>query len=385
MRPLRIAHLLSSFLVGGQERVAHDLAARQRRDGHEVTVLALAAPDGPMAEELARAGVATRALVKRGGFDPTLPARLALFFVRSHIDVVHTHNPQPLIYGAPASRLVGARAIHTKHGANLYGGRQLALIRLAARLVDAYVAVSEVTARVARERREVAEARLRVIENGIDLDRFHPDGAARASARAELRIPPDAWLVGTVGRLSPEKDQALLLRAAAPLLDEKARLVVVGDGAESGALEGLRRTLPAGRFIHLVGARRDVPRLLAALDAFALPSRSEGLPLVIPEAMATGLPVVATAVGGVPSVIDQGATGFLVPPGDEPALRERLAVLRADRALGRVLGARGRTVALERYSAERMARDYLALYQAALRPARERVLHSGAHRREGSS
>src|SRR5262249_25076110 len=117
---------------------------------------------------------------------------------------------------------------------------------------------------------------------------------------------------------------------------------------------------------HFVGAQENVPRLLCAMDVFALTSRTEGLPLVIPEAMASGLPVVSTAVGGIPSVIEEGKSGFLVPPADEDALRARFSALAEDRARADQVGARGREVALARYSAERMVRDYMALYAQVL-------------------
>ena len=351
--------------------MAFDLAVRQLRDGHSVAVASLSGgPEGPLGEELRRAGVAVHSAPKQAGFDAWLVLRLARLFRRGRTQIVHTHNPQPLIYGAPSGRLAGARIVHTKHGANLYQGRQLQLMRSAARLVHAYVAVSATTAEIARSRREVRLDRLAVIANGIDLDSFHPDESARAEVRSELAIPMDAWVMGTVGRLSSEKNQALLLCAAAPLLDEKTRLVVVGDGAEASALAGLRKALPTGRFIHLTGGRRDVPRLLAAFDVFVLSSHTEGLPLVIPEAMAVALPVVSTAVGGIPSVIDEGTTGFLVPPGDEAAMRERLGDLRSRPESARSAGRLGREVALERYSADRMAAEYLALYH--------RILDGGA-------
>lgn len=359
--------MLSSFQVGGQERVALDLAARQRRAGHEVSAVSLAAGvEGPLADELREAGVTAFSTPKGRGFDLGLVARLALQLRQERVQLVHTHNPQPLIYGAPSARLAGARVVHTKHGANLYRGRQFQLMRAAARLVHAYVAVSSTTAEVARRRREVAPSRLHVIENGIGLERFHPDAKARAEVRAELSIPLDAWVVGTVGRLSHEKDQALLLRAFAPLGHDLHRLVVVGEGAESGALSSLARELAGGRFVHLTGGRRDVPRLLSAFDIFALSSRTEGLPLVLPEAMASALPVISTAVGGIPTVIDEGRTGFLVPAGDEAALRERLGQLFLRRDEAAAIGQRGREVALSRYSADRMSADYLSLYARVL-------------------
>jgi glycosyltransferase involved in cell wall biosynthesis len=115
--------------------------------------------------------------------------------------------------------------------------------------------------------------------------------------------------------------------------------------------------------VHLTGNRRDVPRLLAALDVFVLTSKSEGLPLVIPEAMAAGLPVVSTRVGGIPQVVDEGVTGFLIAYGDEDALRGRLVVLDGDRRLAGQCGAMGRERSLDRYSSRRMVADYLRLYR----------------------
>ena len=359
-----IAHILSSFGTGGQERVALDLAVGQRAAGHRVLAVSLAPPpDGPLAAEFAAAGIPTVTVPKHEGFDALLPRRLAKVLRREQVLLVHTHNPQPLIYGAPAARLAHARAIHTKHGANPDGGRRLWLRRAAGWLCDAVVAVSETTAEVARQNKEVARDRLHVVANGIDLSRFGPDAAARAAVRAELGIPNDAWLMGTVGRLAPEKDQALLLRAAAPLVSERCWLVIVGDGSEAAAL---REQAAPMKFVRFAGVRKDVPRILAALDVFVLSSRTEGLPLVIPEAMATGLPVVSTAVGGIPGVVEDGVTGLLVPAGDEAALRAALARLAGERTLGENLGSRGRERALARFSAQRMVNEYMALYEQIL-------------------
>jgi glycosyltransferase involved in cell wall biosynthesis len=371
---MRIAHVLSSFGMGGQERVALDLASGQLARGHEVTAVSLAPPpDGPLAAELAARGIALRTVPKRDGFDPTLPIRLALHFVQLHLDIVHTHNPQPLIYGALASKCARAGVVHTKHGANPDGGRRLRLRRAAARFADVFVAVSETTAEIARRNREVGERKLRTIPNGIDLSRFFPDASARAEVRRELGIPEDAWVAGTVGRLAPEKEQALLILALAPLLaNHSARprhLLIVGDGPERARLEDAVAALgEPGTRVHLTGARKDVPRLLRALDAFVLSSSTEGLPLVIPEAMASGLPVVSTAVGGIPGVVEEGETGFLVAAGDGAALAARLERLASEPALVERFGRRARQIALDRYSADRMVRDYLDVYGEILNP-----------------
>ncbi|HEX2685581.1 MAG TPA: glycosyltransferase [Kofleriaceae bacterium] len=363
-----VVHILSSFGMGGQERVAFDLAVSQLRAGWRVAALSLAPPpDGPLAAEFHAAGIAVDRVARpRPGVDPVLVLRLARWLRTHRVDLVHTHNRMALIYGAPAGRLAGARVVHTKHGNNPKGGTRLFAGKLSARLVDAFVAVSAETAEFARKRNEIDERRLMVIANGIELGRFHPEPAARARVRNELGIAGDAWVIGTVGRIATEKNQALLLRAMAPLLGPKVRLIVAGDGPLLPALSELAGTLGVTQLTHLLGARRDVPDVLNALDVFVMSSDTEGLPLVVLEAMATSLPVVSTSVGGIPNVLEEGQTGFLVPAGDEAALRHRVEKLYSDPAASRACGARARSAAVTRFSAERMQRDYLELYTRVL-------------------
>lgn len=365
-----VVHVLSSFGMGGQERVAYDLAVGQLKAGWRVTAVSLdPPPDGPLAAEFQAAGVTVERVARpKPGVDPMLVVRLARWLRQHDVDLVHTHNRMALIYGAPAGKLARAKVVHTKHGKNPRGGTRLAAGNIAGRLVDAFVAVSEETAAVARRRKETPERKLRVITNGIDLSRFHPDAAARERVRRELGIGADAWVIGTVGRVAAEKNHALLLAAAAPLLGPATRLVIAGDGPLLPQLREQAAALPAAQSAaaHLLGVRRDAPAVLNAFDVLAMSSDTEGLPLVLLEAMATGLPVVSTAVGGIPNVLEEGATGLLVPAGDEAGLRDRLAQLQADRARARAIGARGRATAVSTYSAERMQDDYLQLYERVL-------------------
>ena len=159
---------------------------------------------------------------------------MAVLLARQGAEIVHTHNPQALIYGALAGRLAGARVVHTKHGINPDRARRVWLRRAAARLVDAYVVVTPSLARIAIH--ECDPNRVHVIANGIDTSSFTPRPGDRTDSRRELGLPEDAWVVGTVGRLAPEKDQALLVKAMAPLLGERRRLVIVGEGPERDAL-----------------------------------------------------------------------------------------------------------------------------------------------------
>jgi glycosyltransferase involved in cell wall biosynthesis len=362
---LSIVHVLSSFGVGGQERVALDLAIGQQARGHQVTVVSLAPPpDGAMADEFREHGIAVDRVAKRGGLDATLVPRLACVLRDRAADVVHTHNPLPLIYGAPAARLTGAAAIHTKHGINPGSRGHRLLRRAAAMLTHAFVAVSDTTEQQARAQNDAPTNRLHMIANGIRLDRYHPNPAARAATRLELGLPRDAWVIGTVGRLDDYKNQALLVRAMAPLLSEQVRLVIVGEGPGRETVEAEVAKLREPRYVIMTGRRMDVPNILPAFDVFALSSKSEGLPLVVPEAMSVGLPIVTTAVGGLPSVVDEGTTGLLVPV-DENALRTALARLVDDRDLAQTLGSRARDAALARYSADRMVDSYLELYRKA--------------------
>ena len=361
-----IVHVLSSYGVGGQERVALDLAIGQKSRGHEVSVISLAPPpDGAMAAEFAAAGIAVGRVAKRGGLDATLVPRLALALRRRRADIVHTHNPQALIYGAPAARLARAAAIHTKHGSNPGGRGQLALRRAAARLTHAFAAVSDTTTAQARASRDVAPGKLHTVPNGIRLERYAPDVEARAAARVELGLG-DAWVVGTVGRLDVMKNQAMLVRAMAPILSSRVRLVIIGEGDARPEVEAAVGALAEPRWVVMTGRRMDVPRLVHAFDVFALSSTTEGLPLVVPEAMAAGLPIVTTDVGGLPGVVDDQVTGLVVPV-DERALARALAALDADRERAKEMGARARRVALARFSSERMVDAYLALYAQARR------------------
>src|SRR5688572_28979224 len=307
-----IAHVLSSFGMGGQERVALDLASGQRQACHFVVAVSLSPfPEGPLASLFRKAGVRAETVSKGDGVDATLPVRLASLLRDERVDVVHTHNPHALIYGAPAASLARAVTVHTKHGINPDRPRRRWLRRVASTLVDACVAVTPALAALARRDRECAPALLHVIPNGIDMARFAPQAEARRRIRASLGIPEKAWVVGTVGRLAPEKDQALLVEAMAPLLDARRHLVIVGDGPERESLQKRVNATMRPGFVHMLGACSNVDEMLSAFDVFALTSKSEGLPLALLEAMATELPVVSSAVGGIPDIIDHGITGFL--------------------------------------------------------------------------
>ncbi len=365
---LTIAHVLLSLCVGGGERMALLLAGQQVRHGHRVLLVSLEGLEGgTLGPEFEAAGVTVARVPKRPrGFDATLFPRLAALFRRERVDVVHTHNNLPLIYASLPGRLCGAGVIHTEHGRHPDAAHRLWMRRAAAAAAHRYVAVSDATADYAREIRAAAGGKLRVILNGTDVPQFARDEAARAAWRARWGAGDGETVVGTVGRMAAVKDHALLLRAMAPLARDGARLVIAGDGPEREATTRLAAELGIAERVSFLGEIRDVASMLSALDVFVLSSRSEGLPMVLAEAMAASLPVVATAVGGVPRVVMAGESGFLVPASDEAALRDKIAVLAQDPAMRRRFGERGLALARERYSLERMHDEYMSAYREVL-------------------
>jgi glycosyltransferase involved in cell wall biosynthesis len=276
-------------------------------------------------------------------------------------DVVHTHNPSPMFCAVPAAKMLGIRRlIHTKHGANIYGAKSLWGARVLVRALSALVCVSEGTAEVARHK-ELAPPRLvHVIPNGIPLKDFQPNPEARARVRDQLGIPQDARVVGSVGRLATEKNYPLLVKAMVPLLDERTRLLLVGGGPSE---REIRDAIPesARPFVSLMGVQRDVPACMAAMDVFSLTSTTEGLPLVIPEALSMGIPVVVTAVGGLPSIVTP-EVGLLRPSGDNEGLTEAFKLLLDDATRREAMAVAARAYAQERFSIESMTDAYLALY-----------------------
>lgn len=365
---MKIVQVVFSLHMGGQERLVVRLANAYRRLGHDSHVVSLS-QGGVLRREL-HGDVTVHDVPQGTGFNATLYLSLASLFRRLRPDVVHTHNASPLIYAAPSARASGVpTVVHTKHGDASYSRAALGLLRAASKTVDTFVSVSEDTHRAACQRESPAPSRSRIIQNGIPTKELELDEGVRLDVRRELGIPLDARVVGSVGRLVDEKDFPLLVRAMAPLVSTRApvHLILVGEGMARPAIEAAITTAIAPEYRHrvlLTGLRTDVPRVLQAFDVFASSSRTEGLPLALAEAMASGLPVVATAVGGVPAVVPRAA-GTLVSHGDATALRGALESYLEDVDLRRAAGRFARSYARERFSEEQMVASYLDTYREA--------------------
>lgn len=358
-RPIRVAHVAQQLDTGGLERLLAEFARHSDRALIEPCFISIG-PRGRVADDIEACGWDVVTLAAPPGLRPGIVYRLARLFRERQVDLVHTHSTKPLLYAGPAARLAGIRGVvHTRHGRR-HGAtrRQNFLFRLAARCVDRVVCVSEDSARLCRS--DGIDPRfVQTILNGIDLDRFQLSGPV-----------PNGPAV-FVGRLTREKDVPTLLRAARQVALRRPafRLIIAGGGPCEGQLKDLVAELRLSDLVEFPGEVRDVPALLRRAALFVLPSLTEGLPLTVLEAMASGIPVVATSVGGIPEVVEDGATGVLVPAGDPAALADALLRVHSNPVDARAMGLAGRRRVEAMFDVRRTVSQYQGLYRE--------ILHTG--------
>jgi len=341
---------------GGQNQVwlsARGMAAR----GHDVVVACRAG--GVLAERSRAAGLAVREMRFRGDLWPAAALALAAALKETRPDVVHLHDPHAVSAGLLARRLGGRRTplVATRRVDFALRGF---LSRRKYAACDRLIAVSEAIAGVLR-RGGLPTERVRVVYEGV------PDRPAQTGGREALRelgVPEDAPVVGNVAALTGHKDQATLLAAAARIGARvpEARFVIVGEGELRGRLAALSRELGVERRCVFAGFRADLDRLIPAFTVFCLSSHMEGLGTSLLDAMAFGVPVVATAAGGIPEAVTDGITGRLVPPRDPDALAAALVEALQDPERRDAWGRAGRQRFEERFTADRMVEATLAVY-----------------------
>lgn len=379
-RPIRVLHVITRMIVGGaQENALLSCAlADPRRFPSELLSGPETGSEGELHTETRARGVCHRiepSLVRAVHPVRDLVALLRLWrlFRNGRWDVVHTHSSKAGILGRLAARLAGVpHVVHTVHGWGFTPGQSrlvfhayVALERWCARACDVLVVVGNADRDEGLARGIGRPDQYRLIRSGIEVGAFRDVRVEAGDVRRRLGVPPDAFVVGCVGRLSAQKAPLDLVDAFGRLAagHPHAHLVLVGDGPLRGAVEEAVARAGLGARVHLTGLRRDVPELLRAFDVLALSSRWEGLPRVFPQAMAAGLPIVATRVAGAADAVVPGESGFLVPPGDPAALAAALETLARDPTLLRRLGETGRA-RVEAFSAARMVRQLEAVYAA---------------------
>jgi glycosyltransferase involved in cell wall biosynthesis len=367
-RPVRVAFVVHVMQVAGAEVLVRETI---RRLGPRIvpTIFCLDRV-GQIGEELVADGIDLVCFDRKPGRDFGVSRRLAAAASARRIDVIHAHQYTPFFYSALAKPLCRPRpklilTEHGRHYPDTVSPLRRAFNRLVLdRLADAENACCRFSGRALSAVDGFRGNRIEVIENGIHVDRYGP-AADKAALKRTLSLDPGRRYIVHVARHHPVKDQPTLIRglaaAAADLPD--VDLVLVGDGPLRHDLEDLARSLGVARRLKFVGIQSNVPDWLAAADGFALTSVSEAASLTLLEAMATGLPVVVTAVGGNPEIVRDGVDGLHVPRGDAAALSAAFRRLFTDPALAARLGVAGRARALDRYRLDRTIDAYYALYR----------------------
>jgi L-malate glycosyltransferase len=336
-RRINVCQVVHGLPIGGAEvlvnRIVRALGDRYR------FVIACLDQVGELGESLAADGVTVVNLGRRPGFDWKCVRRLQRLCAEEHIEAIHAHQYTPFAYSV-ATRAFGRRppVLFTEHGRFYpdYPNLKRKIFNwLLPNRRDRFVAVGEAVRQALIHNEGLPPRRVEVVYNGVDLSAFEREASEREQIRRQLGLLGDEFVVLQVARLDTIKDHATAIRsiAAARAKCPALKFLVVGDGPERSSIEQMIASEKLGDQVVMLGSRHDVPCLLAAADAFLLTSLSEGIPVTIIEAMAAGVPVVATAGGGVPELITDNRTGLLRPVGDAAGLAEAVVRLADDEAL----------------------------------------------------
>jgi glycosyltransferase involved in cell wall biosynthesis len=358
---IKLAHIITRFVCGGAENVVVSLASALDREKYQIVIVTgeLCDSEKGLKAVLDKNNIeliTIKQMVRRVSIAQDILAAVRLYFLirNKGIDIIHTHTSKAGALGRIAAFLAKVPVIvHSPHGnifepkGNIPGVSEsplarlifLFIERLLAKFTDKIIVLSD------NERRQYIALKIDqpdkfvTIYDGIDYEKF--SSGTTSVAREDFGLRDDEPVIGTIGRLDPEKGQVYLIQSAAALLKEYPRLkfLIVGEGSCRRQLEAYAAELGIRDALRFLGLRKDVSQLLSVMDIFVLPSLYEGLGIAVLEAMARSLPVIASRVGGVPEIIDDGVTGILVAPADPRAIAEAIRLLLRNREKAYTLGA----------------------------------------------
>ena len=364
---IRVTHVVRSLEFGGAEKMVLRLAGLQKAAGTAEPRLVCVAGLGPLETEARGIGLEPELVGMRGIRFVSAIARISRVLRRERPDIVHTHNLVAHAHAAAAARMLGIPVVHTKHGRQVTSfGRPPGLRRLVYGLADRIAVVSSDTGESLLAKVSIDRRRLRIVYNGIDAAPYR--AVDRVRAREDAGLGAYRFVAGSVSRLDPVKDHTTMLRAFAAATSgrDDCAFLIVGDGPERERIERAAAGLGIAGRVRMRGFTDDIPSMLACMDLFMQPSTEEGLSLTILEAAAAGVPVVSTAVGGTPEIIENGRSGTLIEPGDEAALAAAIDRFLVDPAPFAAMALRARRIIDERFSLERMNEAYDGIYRELL-------------------
>ena len=371
-----VLHLIFRLAIGGLENGVVNLINHMPAHRYRHAIVCLT-DFTDFRDRITRADVEVVAIHKKRGMDWGSYTRIWKVIKRFNPTILHTRNLPTMEYAIAATLAGVPYRVHGEHGRDVhdqYGASQKFRLfrKFVALWIHHFITVSEDLAHWFQESIGINSSRISQIYNGVDVQRFHPGKGDRREILPKEFGPSDRFIVGTVGRMQTVKDQATLVRAFLHLRKlfpdgaDRVRLVLVGDGPLRFEIQEIIEDEGISQYLWMPGERQDIPDLLRSFDLFVLPSEAEGISNTILEAMASGLPIVATDVGGNSELVNQGKTGYLVPPKNPIAMAEAIATYVKDEELVQQHGQAGRALAESRFSLEAMVNGYLAVYDGLL-------------------
>ena len=366
---IKVVEVLATGANGGAQESLFNLVTGLDRSRYDICVVTLG--PGSSVRRLQRAGIST--MVIEDPDDAIAVGALTAHLARIQPDVLHNHMYRAEIVGTKAAIALGAAGyprpyvVSTVHSSRVRSNEDRDALRRLTPSMDRLIAVSNAIVRKIEDERYVG-APISLVYNGVDLERYdHQEPCC--TLKDEYGMEPSAQIVGVVARLEPEKGHATLIDAWPAVLRScpDAYLLIVGEGSRCDALTEQAAELGIGHRVVFTGRREDVPAITAALDVAVLPSYREAQGLSVLEAMALSRPVVASNVGGIPEMIEDGVTGLLVPPRDPGALADAIVRLLADHQLADVLGRAGHDLVHRRFCLEQMVASIADIYDAGAR------------------
>ena len=389
-----IVHVVYRFDVGGLENGVVNLVNRLPPESYRHVIVALTEITD-FRYRVVRDDVRFVELRKSPGHGYRLFPKLYRLFRETKPDIVHTRNLAALEATIPALAAGASVRIHGEHGRDVEDldgtNRRYRLVRKFYRpFVTKYVALSKDLERYLQGPIGVPPSRIDQIYNGVDTESFTPAPDTRATIAGCPFDRRQHFLVGTVGRMQAVKNPVALARAFSRAVKSRTRgrnlrLVMIGDGPQRGEVEAVLADAGVRELAWLPGERSDIPAVMRGLDCFVLPSLAEGISNTVLEAMASGVPVIATRVGGNPELVDDESTGRLVPSENDDALTAAILRYFDDPAAARRHGGAARSAVVRRFSLDRMVQDYRALYDSTRKHRLSSAAHAPTHRSEAKS
>ncbi|MBN1348687.1 glycosyltransferase [candidate division KSB1 bacterium] len=367
MNKIKILHLLPSLEFGGMENALVNLINGLDEQVFENVIYCFDSlrEDEPLRKKIRSESINIYSSYKGDRIDWFLPLKLRTILRKEAIDIIHTRDWAATFYGTLAAKLTGVRVIADIRGRiPPVEGQKL---KKFSHFISAIVAVSNDIKTLLSSEYGLISSKITTIHNGIDISRYNGAGEHR-DCRAEFGFAPDDFIIGTIGRMEPVKDYGTLLTACAPPMQQNPhiRCLMVGDGSERERLQGLAAELGIDARVTFTGFREDVNPILRTMNLFLLTSISEGISNVLLEAMASGLPVIASDVGGTPEIISHEKNGILVPARNVELLSEQIRLLSEDPNRQRMLGNNARESIRSAFSFSKMIAEYSYLYAQTL-------------------